>query len=143
MTSAASEQDTGDQAEWRAISSGAQSNIEEATQTVIRDPQAWAEWWQSHNTTVEVIDGEESAPAPPEVDFSEETVLVATMGTRNTGGYSIAFTGIRRDGETLVATYKTESPDPDGFVTMALTAPYAIIAVPRHEGPVEFAKEEG
>ena len=128
---------------WRVISSGTSSNIEEATQTVIRTPEAWTDWWNQHITTIEVVDGKETTPPPPPVDFDAETLLVATMGTRSSGGYAIEFTGINHKGATLIATLRTTAPDPDGFVTMALTQPFAIIAVPRHNGPVTFINETG
>jgi hypothetical protein len=75
---------------------------------------------------------------PPEVDFEKETVLVATMGMRSTGGYEIRFSDLKREGDAITVFLRTTSPGPDDMVTMALTYPFAIIAVAKHEGAVEF-----
>ena len=123
---------------WRVISQGANSRIEEATQEVFQSEDAWRDWWRRHNAVFEYVNGKTVEPDPPEVDFSKETVLAVTIGMRSTGGHAVAFTGVDYEGDTLVATLRYTSPGPDDMVTMALTAPYAIIAVPKHEGPVRF-----
>ena len=128
---------------WRVIESGSQSHIGRATREVIRTELAWRVLRQHHNTVTQVIDGQESPLPPPAVDFSRETVLVATMGRRSSGGYSIKFTDVRHAGDQVIATLKTTAPGPAEMVTMALSAPYAIIAIPRHEGPVEFRDSSG
>ena len=123
---------------WRVLETGEYSNIQEATHEIINSEADWQEWWQRHNTVREFVDGQERIPAPPEVDFSKETVLIATLGMRSTGGYAVEFADVKTEGEMVVAKLKTKSPGPDDMVTMALTAPYAIIAIPKHEGPVKF-----
>jgi len=127
---------------WRVIETGVYSNIEDASQKVIQTRQAWNSWWSRHDTTIEIVDGKELLPEAPAVDFEKETVIIATMGARPSGGYSIKFTNIRYDGEDVVATLKTSSPDPDGMVITVITAPYAIIAIPKHEGQVTFEFDE-
>ena len=127
---------------WRVIESGAYSHIEEATRTVIQSQEDWHKWWIRHNTITEHIDGKEIKPAPPPVDFTEESVLTATMGRRSTGGYAIEFVRIHHEGDTLVATLHMTAPGPEDMVTMALTAPYTIIAIPKHEGPIRFVENE-
>ncbi len=135
--SACSEEDS-EPVTWRVLETGAYSNIEDATRKVIQSESEWHDWWQRHNTAMEVIDGEEQIPAPPEVDFSQETILIATLGMRSSGGYSIEFADIQRSADRVVAVVKMSSPGPDDMVTMALTAPYSIVAIPKHEGAVEF-----
>lgn len=125
---------------WREIASGSRSNIGQATRKVIRDPEAWKKWWSEHRTVETRLDGEIVPEPPPEVDFEKETVLILTMGTRSTGGFAIRFSGIRREDGVLTASFKTTSPGPDSLVTSALTAPFSIIAVPIHEGRVEFVE---
>lgn len=123
---------------WRAIAAGTQSAIETETRLVIQDTEAWRKWWQNHTKN-------ESDPStanePPKVDFEKETVLVATLGMRSSGGHKIEFTELRREGETLKVVVKATSPGPGDMVTMALTHPFAVIAVPKHAGPVEFVAE--
>jgi len=132
-----------DEDAWRVVESGAHSNIVESTRKVIQTEGDWRDWWQRHNTVTEFIDGQVSERPPPAVDFSRETVLVATLGRRSSGGYAIEFNDVRYAGGTVIAVLKTKAPGPEEMVTMALTAPYAIIAIPRHEGPIEFRESSG
>ena len=127
---------------WRDLATGANSNIEQAKQEVFQSEDVWHDWWKRHNTSYEYIDGKMVATKPPEVHFSKETILVVTLGMRSTGGYSVVFTRVHYDGETLVAHLRYTAPGPDDMVTMALTAPFAIIAVPKHEGPVRFVDDK-
>jgi len=60
------------------------------------------------------------------------------MGMRSTGGYEIRFSDLKREGDAITVFLRTTSPGPDDMVTMALTYPFAIIAVAKHEGAVEF-----
>lgn len=127
---------------WREIASGSQSNIEKASRQVIQSQEEWRKWWERHNAVEEFIDGETVPKQPPKVDFDKETVLAATLGRRSTGGYSIRFTEIDREGNALTATLQITSPGPDDLVTMALTSPFAVIAVPKHTGSVEFIEKK-
>lgn len=129
---------------WRDVASGSQSNIEEATRQVIQDQEQWRKWWQRHNTVEERIGGKTRPKPAPKVDFEEETVLAVTMGRRSTGGYAIRFIEVRRKEDVVTAVLQIKSPGPEEMVTMALTSPFAIIAIPKHEGCVEFIeKAEG
>jgi len=126
---------------FREISAGSQSNIQQATRQVIQNPEQWRKWWGQHNTVEHHIDGEIITEPPPRVDFTKETVLVATLGTHSSGGFAIRFSEVSREGEVVTATLKTTSPGPEDLVTRALTAPFCIIAIPKHEGRVEFFEE--
>ncbi len=122
---------------WRDIDAGTHSAIEEASQVVIQDATAWGLWWRKH--TKNMFDSEQpDGIKPPEVDFQKETVLVATLGMRSTGGHSVRFVEVNKEGVSLAVTLQSTSPGPDDMVTMALTYPFAIISVPKHEGEVVF-----
>ena len=122
---------------WRAIDAGDHSAIEDETRVVINDGKTWNAWWKEHAKNIHDTSQPDGIKAP-EVDLEKETVLVATLGMRSSGGHSIRFAGVNLDGETLTATLQTTSPGPEDIVTMALTYPFAIIAVPKHEGEVVF-----
>jgi hypothetical protein len=123
---------------WRKIASGSQSNIEEASRKVIQSQEQWRKWWEKHNTVEKFIDGKTVPKPPPKVDFEKESVLVATLGRRSTGGSAVRFTEICRKDGVLTATFQISSPGPEDMVTMALTSPFVVIAIPKHEGSVKF-----
>lgn len=120
---------------WRGIASGSESAIEKETQLVIQTPDQWRKWWTKH--TSNQLDSANSNE-PPKVDFEKESILVATLGMRSTGGHMVDFSEVRRDGASLKVVVKVTSPGPDDMVTKALTHPFAVIAIPKHDGPIEF-----
>lgn len=65
----------------------------------------------------------------PSVDFASESVVILLAGSKPSGGYSVEPRGARLDGNVLVVDAQIKSPPPDAIVTMALTSPWAAIAV--------------
>jgi PrcB C-terminal len=65
-------------------------------------------------------------------------VVAVFLGIRPTGGYGVEITAARREGGTLVVEYVERRPRPDALLTQALTAPFHIVALPRHDGAVTF-----
>ena len=111
-----------------SIAQGRTSNIEETRQAIVRTEAEWEALWKLH-----------AAPqSPPPVDFATSMVAAVFLGTRPTGGYSVAITGTRRDGDTLVVEFAERRPAPDAILTQALTSPFHIVKLPRHEGAVVF-----
>lgn len=119
----------------KVIAKGAFSGIQEAKQIVITNQTQWAEVWQKHN-----LRNEPKRPAP-EIDFKKQTVLFVTLGQKRTGGYSIDIVDVSpKDGKTEVLL-RTGAPKPGSMSLQALTAPFAIVAVPKIEGEVAFKTE--
>jgi hypothetical protein len=63
--------------------------------------------------------------------FEECNMVLLSLGTKSTGGYGITVTGTERCGCTLVLLYETWEPV-KGPVTMALTNPYCLVAIPKY-----------
>ncbi|MGP4844693.1 protease complex subunit PrcB family protein [Marinobacter sp. 1Y8] len=57
-------------------------------------------------------------------------LLVASMGKRNTGGYSIALHGAELDDQRLSVAVSQHRPAPDAMVTQALTTPCVVLEIP-------------
>src|SRR5436190_9786727 len=72
----------------RSLKKGAFSGIREVKQEVVKSADAWEKLWKQHAAA-----GGESDKIPA-VDFSKEMVVVATMGTKRTGGYTIEIVGV-------------------------------------------------
>lgn len=101
------------------------TGLEERQRTVIRDAAAWAALWN------EITAPYQPRPALPAVDFATEMVIVASMGTRPTGGYAITIDGVYdADGKLYVAVRET-SPGAGCMLTQALTSPMTAVRVPR------------
>lgn len=65
----------------------------------------------------------------PRVDFAAESVVILLAGQKSSGGWSVEPRGVRAEGGVLVVDAAIKSPPPDAVVTMALTSPFAVIAV--------------
>jgi hypothetical protein len=86
--------------------------------------------WRKHGGTGE---------APP-VDFSREIVLGVFLGTRSTAGYGVEIIRAVGGGGVLTVQYAETSPSRDAVVAQILTAPYHLVAIPKHDGDVIFRK---
>ncbi len=118
----------------RSLATGAFSGIKVAQQKVIQDAGQWEALWKLHSTSVG------AAEKIPAVDFSKEMVIVATMGTRRTGGYSTEIVRVEPGGKTLSIAVRQSSPPPGAITIQALTAPFHFVAVPRSDLKPEFVE---
>ena len=116
----------------RSLGKGGFSGIGEAKQEVIKDKAAWEKLWTEHSKPTR------NASPVPEVDFSKEMVIVATLGTKRTGGYSVEIVSAEPAGKKLRVAVKQASPPPGALAIQALTAPFHFVAVPRSDLEVEF-----
>lgn len=108
-------------------SSGMGERARDVVRTEAEWRAAWSRIWGNHVPQ----------PSIPAVDFGREAVLVAAMGTRNTGGYTITV-------DSAVATpgalhvFVTERSPRGCVTTQALTAPVHVVAVPVDGRAVQF-----
>lgn len=70
-------------------------------------------------------------PAPPPVDFAKYIVVVAFMGARPTTGYGIGFATVAVGNGVATIRVSERHPAPNTAQGAAMTAPYAIAALPR------------
>jgi uncharacterized protein (DUF885 family) len=70
----------------------------------------------------------------PEVNFDTRAVIVVYQGQKNTGGYSIAVSEIRRVGTSLIVKTAERTPQPGEITTDALTSPFVAVSIPRPPG---------
>jgi len=113
-----------------------QSGLNERTRTVLRSQEAWEEAWSGAFAPFS------PTPAVPPLDFDSRMVVLAAMGGRSTGGFSIEITSVRREGEDFHVEVREVRPGPRCFVTQAVTAPVHAVAVPRVGGTVHFVETE-
>src|SRR6266511_743441 len=118
----------------RSLAKGGFSGIQEAKQEVIKSRAAWEKLWTQHQKSAG------NATPLPEVDFSKEMVIVATMGMKRTGGYSIEITGAEVAGKKVKVSVREASPSPGALTTQALTAPFHFVAVPKSDLKAEFVE---
>ncbi|HUF28917.1 MAG TPA: protease complex subunit PrcB family protein [Gemmatimonadaceae bacterium] len=111
------------------------SGVRDRARIVIRTSAEWEDLWSqvTANTT--------PRPEPPAVDFAAEMVVVAAMGWRPSGGYSIEIEEVLAASGVLTAIVHERSPAPTCFVTAALTAPIEMVVVPRTDVALATAEK--
>lgn len=110
------------------------SGINDRRRLYIKDEETWTALWS------EVTAHVGPKPEVPFIDFGNEAVVVVSMGTRPTGGYSINVESVSEsesDG-TLYVEVVEVSPGPSCVVTQAESAPVHAVRVPLRNGSVQF-----
>ncbi len=110
------------------IAQGTRSAMDDPKETVARMASEWQTLWREHA-------GSEPAPA---VDFAKEMVAAVFLGTRPTGGYGVDIVAARREGAALIVEYRERRPPPGALASQALTSPFHIVRIARHDGTVTF-----
>jgi PrcB C-terminal len=102
---------------------------------VVRDAVTWQAVW------AQVYRGMSPVPPTPSIDFSQEMVIVAALGTYGSGGYGILVDGASEaDAGGAAIAIRSNSPGPSCVVTLAFTQPVDIARMPRRDGAVTFVE---
>lgn len=120
------------------IEDGIWSNIHVPNEDIIRNPDAWHDFWMWHNP--------DSSVPPPPVNFDENMVVVVNIGTRNTGGFFVEIDCVQfldiGSFPNIIVDYTEHIPGRGCIVPQVFTYPYQFVAVPRFEGVAEFRHHE-
>jgi hypothetical protein len=99
---------------------------------IVRDAATWQTGWHQFVGSVT------PKPEAPTIDFSTKMVLIATMGSRSSGGYSISIDRVSMNGDAMLAVVREVSPGRRCIVTAAFSAPATAVVVPVTTGDVSF-----
>jgi len=103
----------------RRIGQWTRTGINEGRRLVIRDANAWANFWS-----------ELGVGDRPDVDFTQNVVVAVAAGQRPTGGYEIAVERVARaNGELTVEVVET-TPGPNCVTAGSLTQPVDVVVIP-------------
>lgn len=118
----------------RNLDKGSYCHLERPEQVAVNGEADWKALWER------VSAGRLPKSSPPEVDFSHETAIAVFMGQKNSGGYGVEVVSLVKDGDETVITYRERVPAEGMMVSMAVTSPYHIVAVPKVTGKVIFKR---
>jgi hypothetical protein len=105
--------------ELRRIGQWTRTGVGEARRLVIRDANAWAQFW-----------AELGVGDRPAVDFSKDVVIAAAAGQRSSGGYEIMVDRVTQQNGELTAEVVETVPGPNCMTTGSLTQPVDVVVVP-------------
>jgi hypothetical protein len=111
------------------------SGLRTAERLVIRDEATWQATWAAISGNIT------PAPPRPAIDFEREMLVVAALGERSTGGYSIIIESASATGEALTVRIHSTAPGSTCVTTQAFTQPVDVARLPRMAGPVSFVDD--
>jgi len=106
----------------RRIGQWTRTGIGESRRLVIRDANAWAQFWS-----------ELGVGDRPSVDFNHDVVVAVAAGQRPTGGYEIAIDRVTQSDGQLTVEVVERVPGPNCMTTGSLTQPVDVVVVPAAE----------
>jgi hypothetical protein len=110
------------------------SGIHQPLQVTVRDQKEWEALWKRHTSN-------QSPPSPlPAVDFTTEMVVGLFAGDKTTGGYEVEISRAELKGSDLYIFYLERNPAPGGMAIQAITQPFHLVKLAKHDGPLEFVK---
>jgi hypothetical protein len=110
------------------------SGFDEPRHFVVRDANAWQQTW------TELWRNHVPLPPLPAINFEREMVVVAALGTRPSGGFSVFIDSASAGPDGVVVRVRALSPGSDCAVTLAVTQPVDVARVPRRDGSVAFTE---
>lgn len=98
---------------------------------VIQNEQEWMILWNHHDNSL-------PQRSPPEVNFSESTIVAVFMGDFNTGGYGIEIKYIVEVNGSVIVKVEKTYPGKDCGVIEAFTYPYHIVKTEKIDKKITF-----
>lgn len=119
---------------WRSdsIAYALYSGVTTPQDLVIRDSADWRALWQLIHANQEPV------PPLPDVDFGQEMILAAALGTQSAGGYNVLLSQATEDGSGVHVQVIETSPGADCITTLALSQPVDLARAPKRDAPVQF-----
>ena len=111
------------------------SGMKQPARLVVRDAPTWRRVW------AEISQGTSPTPDVPTVDFTREMIVVAALGERSTGGFSVLVESAVMGEHGLTVQLQTIAPGRSCVTTQAFTQPVDIARFPLVVGAVSFVDD--
>jgi hypothetical protein len=105
---------------------------------VVTSREVWAELWRELEPRTSREQGQPAPNPVPDIDFQQRVLIVAAMGTRPNGGYSVEISSLVESSQRIVVTVTEQVAGPKCLTTQAITHPVAIVTTARSQKPFEF-----
>ena len=94
---------------------------------VVRSQQDFAAAWAA------IFNNSSPQPPLPNVDFTQEMVIIALSGSKPSGGYCIAVEHAAGDRRSVTLTVRSGGPAANNAILPVITNPYDVVRVPRRD----------
>lgn len=105
---------------------------------VVRSREEWEILWRELEPRTSREQSQASPNPPPDIDFQQSVLIIAAMGTRSNGGYSLEISSVVETPQRIVVTVAEQSPGVRCLTTQAITHPIAIVTTAQTQKPFEF-----
>ena len=112
------------------------SGMMDSARLVLRNEEEWRRTW------AQLAGHVSPAPEPPSVDFTNEMVMVAAMGSRPTAGYMIRIARVGRSSGVTYVDVVSDTPGMRCKEAQRVTAPADVVVVQRIDEPVAFVETQ-
>jgi protease stability complex PrcB-like protein len=112
------------------------SGLADSALLVVRDSSAWQQLWQRVNRPFI------PAPPAPAVDFQQEMIVVAALGTRPSAGHDVVIEGAEQDSAGIEIVVRRSEPAPGCPVAAAVTQPVDFARVRADRRAVRFRERQ-
>jgi hypothetical protein len=110
----------------------AYSGIDDSLRVMVDDAVRWEAYWRRLHAHV-------TPPPPvPPVDFGREVVILAALGTRGSGGFTIRIDSAYDVGTYVDIVVRRTAPGSGCLITAAFTQPVDVVRIPARRVPVRF-----
>lgn len=117
---------------------GVNDGPDTATFTAIQSEREWKALWSDIEPRMARDMYQRGPRVFPPIDFARKTLLVAALGVKPTGGYSISIHSVVEDPSSITVNTIAVKPARNCVLTMATTHPIALILIPRTSKLVRF-----
>ena len=99
---------------------------------VVQSANEWPAIWSK------IHSGQSPEPAVVTPDFANEEAIIAAMGEKNSGGYSITIDSVTRHERGSVVYVTEKSPSQSCITPAVVTHPVHAVRAPRSSGPYQW-----
>ena len=126
----------GESVSFAVIDKGGISGFQEPQERFITTLDEWIQLWARRQGNLD------TKKPHPRVDFDRDVVLVATLGMKSSGGYSIEITRIVKTKDDIQVFVKRTAPPEGAKPAAAQTSPFVLARMKKPDRPVTFLDEE-
>lgn len=117
---------------------GIEPDFRQETFSAVRSREEWERIWRLWHPNASLRAGGH-VPDAPAIDFEKSMLLVAALGWRPTGGFTVIIQDALDDGSVIqVSVLEVRAKGPGCIVAQTVTYPVAAALIPRSNRPVRF-----
>ena len=108
------------------------SGLQDSVRTVVSDDSAWRQLWN------QVYSIASPMPPVPVVNFSQDRLIVAALGSRPSAGYSVAIDSVTTENGATTVYVTRQGPGASCMNATLMTAPVQVVRVSGDLGIMSF-----